>query len=146
MRITDRQLRQIIREEMSKSRTRLHETSHDYWEEKLRAQVEEEEAYEEGEAWAREEERLWNLRNSPRIPPVAARGRLGAPPVEIRKMIMFYTTTPRGREAWDLVARDDYEGMAHGGDPSGTRQEFYSNWNDQDFQTVINSLSRGTIR
>lgn len=66
--------------------------------------------------------------------------RPGASPEEIENKIAFYTS-PRGSHAWNMTgASFDFEDMASGGDGGGIRNDYYSMWNDEDFQAVIDAV------
>lgn len=65
--------------------------------------------------------------------------RSGASDEEIDDKIDFFSSRP-GKRMWMTGAFSEYEDMAAGGDAGGIRKEYYSNWNDGDFQKVIDVI------
>ena len=52
-------------------------------------------------------------------------------------MISFYQEKPM---LWDMAV-NQYHEMAHGEDPDGIRSEMYPDWSDEDFAKVISAVS-----
>ena len=53
--------------------------------------------------------------------------------------IAFFQQKPK---RWRDSVQAEYQDMANGGDGGGIRQELFPNWSNEDFQKVINAMSR----
>lgn len=67
-----------------------------------------------------------------------SRRKMGATPDQIQDRIAFYSG--EGSRTWRRSAMMEYEDMAEGGDGGGIRDEYYPNWNNEDFQAVIDAV------
>ena len=49
-------------------------------------------------------------------------------------------SSPEGYRTWERMARGDFEMMAMGQDPDGIRSQYYRDWEDADFQAVLDAV------